>query len=395
MKYLIFIISLLIIFIVASAISFKTREIKRKAIPIVVLLLIEAIVAFILLHTSVGTTILNTTSMGLEYLIRHANKGIDFVFGDISHKTPVVFVIVALMPLVFICSIIGILKYFGILRLIILILGSLINKVAKVGKLESFSAVSAVVVGMMAVYVSIKEYIPNLTKPQMYTIAACSLSTVDIAILGAYTQMLSPQFVFIGVCLNFFSTFVIISIINPNDPVEVPSHFSSFKDEHHSFFGVLTDHMLDGFKLILAIIPMLLGFIALISMLNDIFSYIIGISFQGLLGYIFSPLAFVLGVPWQDSIQFGQIIATKILTNEFVAMVDYIKLENLSPRTEAIMSVFLISFANFGSIGMIIACIASISKEHGKIIAANSFRLIIGSTLVSCLSATMVGIFVS
>ncbi|WP_100159609.1 nucleoside transporter C-terminal domain-containing protein [Proteus columbae] len=395
MKYLIFIISLLIIFIVASAISFKTREIKRKAIPIVVLLLIEAIVAFIFLHTSVGTTILNTTSMGLEYLIRHANKGIDFVFGDISHKTPVVFVIVALMPLVFICSIIGILKYFGILRLIILILGSLINKVAKVGKLESFSAMSAVVVGMMAVYVSIKEYIPNLTKPQMYTIAACSLSTVDIAILGAYTQMLSPQFVFIGVCLNFFSTFVIISIINPNDPVEVPSHFSSFKDEHHSFFEVLTDHMLDGFKLILAIIPMLLGFIALISMLNDIFSYIIGISFQGLLGYIFSPLAFVLGVPWQDSIQFGQIIATKILTNEFVAMVDYIKLENLSPRTEAIMSVFLISFANFGSIGIIIACIASISKEHGKIIAANSFRLIIGSTLVSCLSATMVGIFVS
>ncbi|WP_404881062.1 nucleoside recognition domain-containing protein, partial [Klebsiella pneumoniae] len=107
--------------------------------------------------------------------------------GDITAKKPVIFVIAALMPLVFICAVIGILKYFGILRLIIITIGYLINKIAKVGKLESFSAVSSVAVGMMAVYVSIKEYIPNLTKPQMYTIAACSLSTVDIAILGAYT----------------------------------------------------------------------------------------------------------------------------------------------------------------------------------------------------------------
>ncbi len=395
MKYLIFIISLLLIFIVASSISFNANKIKIKLIPIIILLLIETSVAFILLHTSIGISILNTTNIGIEYLVHHANKGIDFVFGDISTKAPIVFVIVALMPLVFICSLIGILKYFGILRLIILTIGYLINKIAKVGKLESFSAVSAVIVGMMAVYVSIKEYIPNLTKPQMYTIAACSLSTVDIAILGAYTQMLSPQFVFIGVCLNFFSTFVIVSIINPNDPIEISNHFSGPKNEHHSFFEVLTEHMLDGFKLILAIVPMLLGFIALISMLNDIFLRLIGISFQGLLGYIFSPIAFVLGVPWQDSIEFGQIIATKILTNEFVAMVDYIKLGDLSPRTEAIISVFLISFANFGSVGMIIACIASISKEHGKMIAANSFRLIVGSTLVSCLSATMVGIFIS
>ena len=82
--------------------------------------------------------------------------------------------------------------------------------------------------------------------------------------------MLSPQFVFIGVCLIFF-TFVIVSIINPNDPIEISNNFSGPKNEHHSFFEVLIEHMLDGFKLILAIVPMLLGFIALISMLNDIF----------------------------------------------------------------------------------------------------------------------------
>lgn len=297
------------------------------------------------------------------------------------------------MPLVFICAVIGILKYFGILRLIIITIGYLINKIAKVGKLESFSAVSSVAVGMMAVYVSIKEYIPNLTKPQMYTIAACSLSTVDIAILGAYTQMISPQFVIIGVCLNFFSTFVIVSIINPGDPVEIPENFSGVNNERHSFFEVITEHMQDGFKLILAIVPIILGFIALISLLNDVFLHIAGITFQGILGYIFSPLAFILGVPWEDSVRFGQIIATKVLANEFVAMIDYIKIQDISPRTETIISVFLISFANFGSVGMIIGCVSAISKKHGKMIAANTFRLVAGSTLVSCLSATMAGIF--
>lgn len=393
MKYLIFIISLIVIFIAAASVSFKAGDIKRKCVPIIVLLLLEGAVAYALLHTSAGLAILHTASGGIEYLIYHANKGIDFVFGDITAKKPIIFVIAALMPLVFICAVIGILKYFGILRLIIITIGYLINKIAKVGKLESFSAVSAVAVGMMAVYVSIKEYIPNLTKPQMYTIAACSLSTVDIAILGAYTQMISPQFVIIGVCLNFFSTFVIVSVINPGDPVDIPESFSGVNDERHSFFEVITEHMQDGFKLILAIVPIILGFIALISLLNDVFLHIAGISFQGILGYIFSPLAFVLGVPWEDSIRLGQIIATKVLANEFVAMIDYIKIDDLSLRTETIMSVFLISFANFGSVGMIIGCVSAISKKHGKIIAANTFRLIIGSTLVSCLSATMAGIF--
>lgn len=326
-------------------------------------------------------------------MINYANKGIDFVFGDITSKTTMVFVVVALLPLIFICSIIGLFKYIGALDLIINTIGFLINKISKVGKLESFTAISAVIVGMMPAYISIKDYIPKLSKAQMYTIAACTISTVDIALLGAYTQMLEPRYVFIGVCLNFFSTFIIVSIINPSEPTNIAT-CSLGKSERGSFFEVLTDHMQDAFKLILAIVPIIIGFIALISMLNDIFLNVFGISFQGILGYIFSPLAFILGSSWDESITFGKIIATKILTNEFVAMIDYMKITNMTPRTDAIMSVFLISFANFGSIGMIIGCVTSISREHGKMIASNSFRLIVGSTLVSCLSATIVGLFV-
>ncbi|WP_272674428.1 MULTISPECIES: NupC/NupG family nucleoside CNT transporter [unclassified Providencia] len=395
MKYLIFFFSLIFVFLIAYLLSFSKKNIKHKLPSILTLLTLEIIVASTMLNTTIGLATLDGIASGIHYIINYANKGIDFVFGDVSSKTSMVFVVVALLPLIFICSIIGIFKYIGALDLIINTIGFLINKISKVGKLESFAAISAVIVGMMPAYVSIKDYIPRLSKAQMYTIAACTVSTVDIALLGAYTQMVEPRYVFIGVSLNFFSTFIIVSIINPSEPTNITTcPLGANKGERGSFFEVLTDHMQDAFKLILAIVPIIIGFVALISMLNDVFLNILGISFQGILGYIFSPLAFILGSSWDESVTFGTIIATKILSNEFVAMIDYMKLTSITPRTDAIMSVFLISFANFGSIGMIIGCVTSISREHGKMIASNSFRLIVGSTLVSCLSATIVGIFV-
>ena len=395
MKYFIFLFSLFFVFFIAYLLSFSKKNIKHKLPSILILLALEFIVASIMLNTTIGLATLDGIASGIHYIINYSNKGIDFVFGDISSKTSMVFIVVALLPLVFICSIIGVFKYIGALDLIINTIGFLINKISKVGKLESFTAISAVIVGMMPAYVSIKDYIPTLSKAQMYTIAACTISTVDIALLGAYTQMIEPRYVFIGVSLNFFSTFIIVSIINPSEPTNIEAcSLGENKAERGSFFEVLTDHMQDAFKLILAIVPIILGFVALISMLNDIFLNFLGISFQEIIGYIFSPLAFILGSSWDESITFGTIIATKILSNEFVAMIDYMKITNITPRTDAIISIFLISFANFGSIGMIIGCVTSISREHGKMIASNSFRLIIGSTLVSCLSATIVGIFV-
>lgn len=152
--------------------------------------------------------------------------------------------------------------------------------------------------------------------------------------------------------------------------------------------------MQDGFKVLLAVVPALLGFIALIAMLNDIFSYALGKTFQELIGYLFSPFAFLMGIPWNETIKMGQVIATKIMANEFVAIIEFIKMTSIDTRSEAIMSVFLISFSNLGSIAMIIGCVSNISKEHGKMIASNSFRLIVGSTLVSFLSSSIVGIVI-
>jgi len=185
MKYFIFSLNLLFIIIITAAISFSRKDMLRRARPIIIILSIEFITTLVLMHTSAGENSLNYIESRIEHLIHYANQGINFVFGEITNKSSPAFIVVALLPLVFICSLIGLLKHFKILNIFIIIIGSSINRISKLGKLESFAAVNTIAVGMTAVYVSIKEYIPRLTQPQMYTIAACSLSTVDLAILGA------------------------------------------------------------------------------------------------------------------------------------------------------------------------------------------------------------------
>ena len=139
----------------------------------------------------------------------------------------------------------------------------------------------------------------------------------------------------------------------------------------------------------------LIGFIALIAALNALFATVTGwfgysISFQGILGYIFYPIAWVMGVPSSEALQVGSIMATKLVSNEFVAMMDLQKIAStLSPRAEGILSVFLVSFANFSSIGIIAGAIKGLNEEQGNVVSRFGLKLVYGSTLVSVLSASI------
>src|SRR5699024_6544662 len=274
--------------------------------------------------------------------------------------------------------------------------GFLLNKISRLGRVESYSAISAVVIGMTAVFVSIKDMLPKLGRKQMYSIAACSISTVDLSIVGAYMNIIDPKFVILAIILNLFSVFVILSIINPYNPNEeydvLAAVNSSAEQDNRGFFEMISDYMMDGFNIIIAIVAMLLGFIALIALLNGVFDGIFGVDFQTILGYIFAPLAFLLGVQWNEAVQFGGLIATKLLSNEFVAMTSFIEMKGLTDRSIGIISVFLVSFANFGSVGMIIGALKGLSPEQSKVVAGFSMRLLYGATLVSFLSAAVVGV---
>jgi nucleoside transport protein len=306
------------------------------------------------------------------------------------------FFLKVLCPIVFISALIGILQHIRILPIVIRAIGTVLSKINGMGKLESFNAVSSLILGQSENFIAYKDILGKMSRNRMYTMAATAMSTVSMSIVGAYMTMLQPKYVVAALVLNMFSTFIVLSLINPYRVEESEENLQmSNLHEGQSFFEMLGEYILAGFKVAIIVAAMLIGFIALISALNALFATVTGwfgysISFQGILGYIFYPVAWVMGVPASEALQVGSIMATKLVSNEFVAMMDLQKIAaTLSPRAEGIISIFLVSFANFSSIGIIAGAIKGLNEEQGNVVSRFGLKLVYGSTLVSVLSASI------
>lgn len=366
------------------------------------LLLIQLIFAFILLKTNFGVIVVGGIANGFAYLLKQAAEGVNFVFGGLANKGEMPFFLNVLLPIVFISALIGILQYLKILPIIINVLGFLISKVNGMGRLESYNAVASAILGQSEVFISLKKQLPYIPKHRLYTLTASAMSTVSASIIGAYFTMVKPEYVVTAVVLNLFGGFIVASIVNPYKVNEKDDKLLIEEEKkQQSFFEMLGEYILDGFKVAVIVGAMLIGYIALITFLNGIVGGIIHFvsggsldwNFQTLIGFVFAPLAFLTGIPWHDAVEAGSIMATKLLSNEFVAMTELGKANGLSERALGVVSVFLVSFANFSSIGIISGAIKSLNDEKGDVVARFGLKLLFGATLVSFISATIAGFF--
>ncbi|RRN75070.1 NupC/NupG family nucleoside CNT transporter [Peribacillus simplex] len=392
MKFLIAILGLLIVFGLAILVSSDRKKVKIK--PIILMVIIQLILTYLLLNTKFGLVIINSIANGFGKLLEWANEGITFVFGGIVNKGASPFFLNVLLPIVFISALIGILQHFKILPFIMKWIGFLLSKVNGMGKLESYNAVASAIVGQSEVFITLKKQLGAIPPSRMYTLCASAMSTVSMSIVGAYMTMIEPKYVVTAIVINMFGGFIIASIINPYTvtdeddilPVEVGA-------EKQSFFEMLGEYIMDGFKVAITVAAMLIGFVALIAGINSLFDMILGISFQEILGYIFAPFAFIMGVPISETVTAGGIMATKLVTNEFVAMLSLGDASSaLSARTIGIVSVFLVSFANFSSIGIIAGAVKGLHEKQGNVVARFGLKLLYGATLVSILSAIIVSV---
>lgn len=326
-----FVLALAVVAILALLVSSDRKKIRIRYV--IQLLVIEVLLAWFFLNSDVGLGFVKGFSEMFEKLLGFANEGTNFVFGSMNDQGLAFFFLKVLCPIVFISALIGILQHIRVL---------------------------------------------------------------PVSIVGAYMTMLEPKYVVAALVLNMFSTFIVLSLINPYrvDASEENIQMSNLH-EGQSFFEMLGEYILAGFKVAIIVAAMLIGFIALIAALNALFATVTGwfgysISFQGILGYIFYPIAWVMGVPSSEALQVGSIMATKLVSNEFVAMMDLQKIAStLSPRAEGIISVFLVSFANFSSIGIIAGAVKGLNEEQGNVVSRFGLKLVYGSTLVSVLSASI------
>lgn len=393
MNFIYLITGILLVFVVGFIFSNDRKNIKYKRI--LIMLGVQLVLVFFMMHTSIGLNIIVTIGKFFESLMSIADAGIDFVFGGMVNKGESTFLFDALLPLVFMAVLIGMLNYFKILPVIIKYLGWAVSKITGMGKLESYFAVSTAALGQPEVFLTIKKQIPQLSQKRLYTISTSAMSAVSMAMLGAYMTMLEPKYVVTAVVLNIFSALIIANIINPYDLDEKEDIVQNEETKRVPFFQMIGDSVMDGVKIVITVAGMLLGFIALMELVNVIFSTFFQVSFQTIIGYVFAPVAFIMGVPWSEVVQAGSIMATKLVTNEFVAMLSFEEIASgLSEKTTAIVSVYLVSFANFGTIGIITGSIKAISEKQGNFIAKFSLKLLLGATLASVISGTMMGLVI-
>lgn len=389
-----FFLSLVVIGGLAVLASNNRKDIKVRYI--FQLIIIELFLAWFFLNSNVGLGVVKGFDDLFVHLLSYAAKGTSFVFGGMIEANLAFFFLNVLCPIIFISALIGILQHIKVLPIIIRVIGTVLSKINGMGKLESFNAVSSLILGQSENFIAYKNVLGKMSERRMYTMAATAMSTVSMAIVGAYMTMLDAKYVVAALILNMFSTFIILSLINPYSVENEEDIHMSNIHEGQSFFEMLGDYILAGFKVALIVTAMLIGFIALIAGINAIFHLVFGITFQECMGYVFYPFAWMIGIPSDEALKVGSIMATKLVSNEFVAMQSLQEISaQLSEHSKGILSVFLVSFANFGSIGIISGAVKGLDEQQGNAVARFGLKLLFGSTLVSFLSAAITGLILS
>ncbi|MCX3939917.1 NupC/NupG family nucleoside CNT transporter [Enterococcus faecium] len=375
MSYLLGIIGLFVTLGLAFLISSNKKAIKLK--PLIVMFVLQLVLGFVLLRTTFGTAVVSVLAKMFDHLLAFAGQGVDFVFAGVANKGSAPFFLSVLMPIVFISAIIGILRYIKILPLFMKAVGLGLSKINGMGKLESYNGVASAILGQSEVFISIKKELPFLSE------------------IGSYMALIDSKYVITALVLNLFGGYILASIVNPYVLEEKEDELIIEENKEQTFFQMLGEYILDGFHVAITVAAMLIGFVALIAMINAIFHGIFGITFQEILGYIFAPLAFISGIPWKEAVDAGSIMATKLVTNEFVAMTELANGNfHFTERTTAIISVFLVSFANFSSIGIISGAMKGLNEEKGNLVAKHGLKILLTATLVSFLSAIVTGLLV-
>lgn len=399
MDIFIALIGIIVILGLSYALSKERKSINLRAIAI--MLAIQFGLTWFMFNTTIGQSILNAISAGFNKLLDFSTVGVEFVFGGIATDAPFVFFFNVSLVIIFFSTLLSILTYLKILPLVIRILGGALSTVTGLPKVESFNAVNSIFFGQSEALLTIKSQFYRLNRDRLYTVCASAMGSVSASTSGSYMQLLPPQYVLGAMVLNAFSALIIASLLMP---VKVPREEDVIEinktEQADSFFEAMSEGAIDGLKIAGIVAGMLIAFIATMEMVNFIISSttrLLGLetTLQEIFGFILYPFVFLSGVPASEAIQAGGIMGTKIVLNEFVAMLGFQPMiPDLSEKTVAIVSTFLISFANFSSIGIIAGSVKAMDPEKGRMVSSFGFKLLFGATLASFLSATIVGIFI-
>jgi CNT family concentrative nucleoside transporter len=435
-------LGIVLIMVAAFLLSTDRRAIRLRVVGAAFAL--QAGLAALVLYVPLGKDLLGGAASGVESLLGYAHAGVDFLFGPLA--SPEIgghsFAISALPVIIFFASLISILYYLKIMPLVVRWIGGGLEKLTGISKVESLCAASNIFVGQSEAPLVIRPYLAALNPSQLFCVMSVGLAGVAGTILAAYASMgIRIDYLVAAAFMSAPGGIFMAKMIMPDPrPVPVETVAGEEPDVHEGTLppagaaaaalnradvthlpGVHVDEpeaveheeekpaniimaasqgAQTGVKLAVAVGAMVLAFVALIALANGLVGWIgglfgfAGVTFQGLLGYIFAPVFYLLATPdWHEAMQAGSLFGSKIVLNEFVAFIDLGQMTALSPRTVAVVTFALCGFANFSSIAIQMAVTGSLAPNQRPIIARLGVRALCAGSLSNLMSAALAGLF--
>ncbi|MGX0673478.1 NupC/NupG family nucleoside CNT transporter [Staphylococcus hominis] len=408
MFLLINIIGLLVFLGIAVLFSRNRKHIQWKAI--LILALLNVFLAWFFVYFQIGRSIVEGLAAAIAWIIQSAHTGTGFAFSSFTSGKQMDMAVSALFPILLVVPLFDILMYFNILPKIIGGIGFVLAKITRQPKFESFFGIEMMFLGNTEALAVSNEQLKRMNEMRVLTVAMMSMSSISGAIVGAYVQMIPGELVLTAIPLNIINAIIVASILNPVTVEEKEDIIYSInndeKIERQPFFSFLGDSVLNAGKLVLIIIAFVISFVALADFLDRFINLITGLvgSWMGLkgsfglnqiLGVFMYPFALLLGLPWGEAWIVAQQMSKKIVTNEFVVMGEITKvIDTYSAHRRAVISTFLVSFANFSTIGMIVGTLKGIvDKKTSDFVSKYVPMMLLSGILVSLLTAAFVGLF--
>jgi CNT family concentrative nucleoside transporter len=369
--------------------------------------------AFVL-YTDIGKSALQGLSRGVGSVIDYGNEGINFLFGNLTQSDNVgfIFALKVLPVIVYFSALISVLYYLGIMKWVINLLGGALSKLLGASRAESLSATANIFVGQTEAPLVVRPFINSMTQSELFAIMCGGLASVAGSVLAGYASMGVPlEYLIAASFMAAPGGLLFAKLIMPE--TETPKTELSDLDENAdeekpvNVIDAAASGAGSGLKLALNVGAMLLAFVGLIALINGVFGGVGGwfglpdFTLEQLLGYVFSPLAFLIGVPWAEATTVGSFIGQKLVVNEFVAYLDfmpYIAEDTaliMSEKSKAIVAFALCGFANLSSIAILLGGLGGIAPSRRAEIARFGLLAVAAGTLSNLMSATIAGLFLS
>ena len=377
----------------------------------------QILLAFALIKVPLIIKIFSYLSEGVIALQAATTQGTTFVFGylgggnapfmDGGSGSSLIFAF-GILPLIIVMSCLTALLWFWkILPFIIRGFSKVFEKLFNIGGPIGLGATANIIMGQVEAPLLVRPYLSKMTKKELLILMTAGMSTVSGSIMIALVMMLQPQFVDVNLIQHLITASILsipAAIMYAN--IMIPSNDATEFDAdavpkiYESSMDAITRGTRDGLEIALNVGAILIAFIALVSLADSILGLlpVVGdapLSLQRILGWIFAPIVWLMGVPWEESIEAGKLLGIKTALNEFVAYAQLAVIEDdlLSDRTKLITLYGLCGFANFSSVGILVSGIGAMSPERKKDLIDISIKALVGATLASCMTGLVIGIF--